>query len=79
MNKTKNVIIRKGEYDMKVSFREIDRAISEYPKDTIFVLDHDDVRIPLPTKEEIKTYFNKKEDQNKNVERENIWLKRRGL
>lgn len=65
------VIIRKGEYDMKVSFREIDRAISEYPKDTIFVLDHDDVRIPLPTKEEIKTYFNKKEDQNKNVEREN--------
>lgn len=54
---------------MKVSFREIGRSISEYPKDTIFVLDHDDVRIPLPTEEEIETYFNKKEDQNKNVER----------
>lgn len=49
---------------MKVSFREIDRPIIEYPIDTIFVLDHDDVVIPLPTKEEIESYFKKKEDQN---------------
>lgn len=46
----------------RVSMRDIDRPINEYPKGTVFVQDHDNIVIPLPTKEEIEEFFKKKED-----------------
>lgn len=45
----------------KISFRDVDKPLKDYPEDTIFVLDHDDVSILMPTKEEIEEYFKEKE------------------
>ncbi len=45
----------------KVNFREVDRPLDEYPKDTEFVHDHCEIFIPLPTKEELEEYKKKKE------------------
>lgn len=39
-----------------VSFRDVDRPIGEYPKGTFFAQDHDDIVIPMPTKEELEEY-----------------------
>ena len=39
-----------------VSFRDVDRPISEYPKGTMFAQDHDDIVIPMPTKEELEQF-----------------------
>lgn len=44
-----------------VSFRDVDHPISEYPKGTYFVQNHDNVMIPMPTKEELEK-FKKKRD-----------------
>lgn len=46
----------------RVSIRDIDRPINEYPEGTVFVQDHDDIVIPLPTKEEIEAFFKEKND-----------------
>ena len=42
-----------------VSFRDVDRPIGEYPKGTFFAQDHDDIVIPMPTKEELEEYKKK--------------------
>ena len=47
----------------RVSIRDINRPISEYPKGTVFVQDHDDIVIPLPTKEQIEKHKQKHQNQ----------------
>lgn len=59
----------------RVSIRDIDRPINEYPKDTVFVQDHDNIDIPMPTAEEIDNYMKDKETeyQKSLEEREKTW------
>ncbi|MBS6645880.1 MAG: hypothetical protein KH366_20080 [Clostridiaceae bacterium] len=45
----------------RVSFRDMDRPIDEYPKGTVFAQDHDDVVIPMPTKEELEKFKKEKD------------------
>ena len=40
-------------------FRDVDRPIGKYPKGTFFAQDHDDIVIPMPTKEELEEYKKK--------------------
>lgn len=45
----------------RVSIRDIDRPINEYPKNTVFVQDHDNIVMSMPTMEEIDNFMKDKE------------------